>query len=109
MEFARPRRLPRVTLPRRFARAARVTLRAMQSVPRLSAVLAELRDAVQQIERLATFAAQELPEVVYQLEAMREQLAAIERRLGNAAAQPSGENGRAPSRDELRSGSRRPL
>ena len=85
-------------LPRRLSRAVRGTLRAVQSVPRLTAVLIELRDAVKQIERLATFAAQELPEIIYQLETMREQLAAIERRLGVA------ENGRAPSRDELRTG-----
>ena len=77
-------------LPRRLSRAARTTLSVARSVPRLGAVLAELRDAVKQIERLATFAAQELPEVVYQLENVREQLAAIERRL---AGTPPSENG----------------
>ncbi|HJQ45545.1 MAG TPA: hypothetical protein VJ870_04345 [Amycolatopsis sp.] len=92
-------------LPRRLSRAARGTLRAAQGVSRLGVVVAEVRGAVKQIERLATFAAQELPEVVYQLEAMREQLAAIERRL--AAAGPT-ENGHTVSSDELRTGSRRP-
>jgi len=80
-------------------------MRAVRGVPRLTVVLAELRDAVKQIERLATFAAQELPEVVYQLEQIREQLAGIERRM--TGARPA-ENGRVPSRDEPRSGSPRP-
>ena len=93
------------SLPRRLSRAARVTAKAVRSAPRLGVVLVELRDAVKQIERLATFAAQELPEVVYQLEAMREQLAAIERRLATATTT---ENGRSASPDERRSGSRRP-
>ncbi|WP_208026231.1 hypothetical protein [Amycolatopsis acidicola] len=68
-------------LPRHLSRAARTTVKAVRSLPRLTTVLTELRDAVQQIERLATFAAQELPEVVYQLESIRGQLTALERRL----------------------------
>jgi hypothetical protein len=83
-----------LALPRRLSRAARTTIKAVQSLPRLTVVLVELRDAVKQIERLATFAAQELPEVVYQLESIREQLAAIERRMAGAA--PRSPNGSEP-------------
>jgi hypothetical protein len=87
-----------LALPRRLSRAARTTIKAVGSLPRLTLVLVELRDAVKQIERLATFAAQELPEVVYQLESVREQLAAIEYRL---AAAPDGQTPRpAPSRPD---------
>lgn len=90
-----------LALPRRLSRAARTTINAVQSLPRLTAVLVELRDAVKQIERLATFAAQELPELVYQLESVREQLAAIEQRL---AATPSSPNGKAPKPKASRRG-----
>lgn len=90
-----------LALPRRLFRAARTTVKAVQSLPRLTAVLVELRDAAKQIERLATFAAQELPEVVYQLENVREQLAAIEQRL---AGTPPSANGQAP-KPEAESGS----
>ena len=93
-----------LALPRRLSRAARTTVHALWSLPRLTTVLAELRDAVRQLERLATFAAQELPELVYQLEGVREQLAAIERRL---AAQSNGQPGEV-SPGARRTGSRRP-
>jgi hypothetical protein len=89
---------------RRLYRAAHTTLKAVTSLPRLMVVLVELRDAVKQIERLATFAAQELPEMIYQLEGVRAQLTAIEQRLGAG----TGLNGREPSRDEPRTGSPRP-
>lgn len=92
-------------LARRLSRAARTTMNAVRGVPRLTVVLAEMRDAVKQIERLATFAAQELPEVIYQLEQIRGQLAEIERRV--VASRPA-DNGRVASRDERRSGSPRP-
>ncbi|WP_236794571.1 hypothetical protein [Amycolatopsis sp. GM8] len=77
-----------LALPRRLSRVARTMFKAVQSLPRLTIVLTDLGDTVKQIERLATFAAQELPEVVYQLEKVRDQLAEIERRL---AAAPSRE------------------
>lgn len=83
-----------LALPRRLSHAARTTVKAVQSLPRLTVVLTELRDAVKQIERLATFAAQELPELIYQLESVRDQLAAIERRL---AAAPPAHNGKEPA------------
>lgn len=79
MDLARPRRL------------TRVALNAVRTVPRLGTVLTELRDAARQIERLATFAAQELPEVVYQLELIRGQLAAIERRFPPARSVEAGD------------------
>lgn len=68
-----------LAIPRCLFRIAHRTVRA---VPSLTTVLRELRDVAGHLERLATFAAAELPEIVYQLEKIREQLAAIERRLG---------------------------
>lgn len=94
-----------LALSHRLSRVARTAVTTafdvVTSLPRLTGVLTDLRDAVKQIERLATFAAQELPEVVYQLEHIRGQLADIERRLGPPA------NGTV-SPDARRTGSRRP-
>ncbi|MTD57088.1 hypothetical protein GKO32_24375 [Amycolatopsis sp. RM579] len=92
-------------MPRHLSRIARTTVGAVWGLPRLMTVVTELRDAVKQIERLATFAAQELPEVVYQLEKLRAQLAEIEHRLAVAS---TSRNGREVSPAERRSGSRRP-
>jgi uncharacterized membrane protein len=87
----------------------RIAVRTVKAVPRLTTVLGELRDAVTYLERLATFAAGELPEVVYQLEKIREQLAAIERKLAGEAELPAAEEiGQAVTPDERRTGSRRP-
>lgn len=68
-------------------------VRAVTALPGLAQSLAGLRETTVQLERLATFAAGELPEAVYQLEsistqldAMREQLTAIELQL--AALRP---------------------
>lgn len=69
-------------LPGQVSRAAARAARALTSLPRIAIVLTELRDAAGHLERLATFAAEELPEIVYQLEGIREQLARIEDRLG---------------------------
>ena len=77
-----------LAIPRRLSRLA---FDALTALPRLTGVLGELRDAVKHIERLATFAAGELPEVVYQLEHIREQLAAIEKRLDAAPPPTRGE------------------
>lgn len=63
-------------------RAARV----VEAAPRLVVSLGQLRDTTQQLEQLATYIAAELPEIVYQLEAMRAQLDRIERHLGTEAA-----------------------
>ncbi|GAA3832466.1 MULTISPECIES: hypothetical protein [Amycolatopsis] len=66
-------------LPRRLTKAV---ARTVTSLPRIATALTELRDAAKHLERLATFAAEELPEIVYQLEGIREQLSRIEDRLG---------------------------
>jgi len=100
-----------LAIPRCFSRIARQTLRAVPRFPPVLKVLGELRDGIKHIERLATFAAEELPEVVYQLEKIREQLASIERNLGRAdqtGPEADPENGRAVTPDERRTGSRRP-
>ncbi|GHE84459.1 hypothetical protein GCM10017786_15170 [Amycolatopsis deserti] len=60
----------------------KAAVRTLTSLPRIASALTELRDAAEHLERLATFAAEELPEIVYQLEGIREQLAVIENRLG---------------------------
>ncbi|MFC4002375.1 hypothetical protein ACFS2C_05225 [Prauserella oleivorans] len=63
---------------------------ALATLPRLTTVLADLRETAAQLERLATFAAAELPEIVYQLEAVRAQLIAIERQLaGESTVTPA--------------------
>lgn len=74
-------------LPRRLAHRAARTVRALTSLPRIATAVAELRDVAKHLERLATFAAEELPEIVYQLEGIRDQLAAIEHRLGGRNGQ----------------------
>ncbi|HKS45892.1 MAG TPA: hypothetical protein VJT49_12420 [Amycolatopsis sp.] len=97
---------PVLAIPRALSRVAVDTLK---TVPRLFTVLGELRDAVKHIERLAGFAAEELPEVVFQLERVRDQLAAIELKLGadeperQATRSASAEDGGA-NPDERRTG-----
>ncbi|MEU3269396.1 hypothetical protein ABZ639_01055 [Saccharomonospora sp. NPDC006951] len=63
---------------RRAGRSARAAINAL---PVIAGLLDELKETGKQLERLSTFAAQELPEIVYQLEAIRTQLTAIENRL----------------------------
>lgn len=75
-------------LARVIRSAARTTYRAARGIPLLGAVLTELRDSAKHLERLAVYATQELPEIVYQLERVRDQLAAIERRLADLPAEP---------------------
>jgi hypothetical protein len=72
--------LPRLVVGTAF-RTARSALGALESLPRIAGAMEDLRDAIRHVERLGTFAASELPEVVYQLEYVREQLRTIERRL----------------------------
>lgn len=76
MDLVVPRRLTRIVRA-----ASRTTWRAARGIPLLATVLSELRDSAKHLERLAVYATQELPEIVYQLERVRDQLAAIERRL----------------------------
>jgi hypothetical protein len=68
-------------VPRCLSRVVTGAVGTLRTVPLLGSMLGELRDAVRHIERLAGFAATELPELVYQLEKIREQLAAIERKI----------------------------
>jgi hypothetical protein len=79
--------LPRMVVGTAF-RAARATLEALEALPRIAGAIEDLRDATRHVERLATFAAGELPEVVYQLESVREQLRALERRLTGEKEEP---------------------
>lgn len=68
------------------ARRAGCSVRsAVAALPRIATLLGELTETGRQLERLSTFAAGELPEIVHQLEGMRQQLSAIERRLDAAA------------------------
>lgn len=62
------------------------TFGALEAVPRMAEAIDELRETLKALERLTTFAAGELPEVVYQLEGIRAELGAIERRLAGEAA-----------------------
>lgn len=81
-------------VPPCLSRVVMGTVGTLRAVPLLGTMLGELRDAVRQIERLAGFAATELPELVYQLEKIREHLAAIERKTNadkhDAAGTPDG-------------------
>ncbi|MFF5988749.1 hypothetical protein [Prauserella flavalba] len=74
---------------------------AIEALPRIASLLGDLRETGKQLERLSVFAAQELPEIVYQLEAVRAQLTAIERRLTAA-------DERTVTPESPRTGSRRP-
>ncbi|WP_199434841.1 hypothetical protein [Qaidamihabitans albus] len=71
-------------------RAGRSVRDAVEALPRIVAVLGDVRDTSRQLERLVTFAAQELPEIVYQLEEIRERLAAIERNLAASSGRETG-------------------
>jgi hypothetical protein len=76
--------------------SARTAYEAMEAIPRIAAALEQLRDASKHVERLATFGAGELPEIVFQLEAVRRQLAQIERRLGAVHADEVGRQNGVP-------------
>jgi hypothetical protein len=79
------------------------TFEAIDAIPRIAAAMDELREAIKHVERLATFAAEELPEVVYQLEAIRTQLTSLEERLtGNSEL--AGSNGSTITRESPRTG-----
>lgn len=63
---------------------------AVEAIPRIAAAMDELRAAIRNIERLATFASEELPEIVYQIEAIRSQLSTLDQRLaGTTKPTPS--------------------
>ncbi|QWF84226.1 hypothetical protein [Amycolatopsis sp. CA-230715] len=73
------------TAPFRIAgtafRLGKAVWAALDAVPRVAATLDEIQATAKHLERLATYASNELPELVYQLEAVRDQLTAIEKSL----------------------------
>ncbi|UMP04389.1 hypothetical protein [Amycolatopsis sp. EV170708-02-1] len=56
------------------------TLEAVEAVPKIAAALDDVRATLKHSERLATFAAGELPEIVYQLEEIKARLEKLETR-----------------------------
>ncbi len=62
--------------PRRVLRGAlrvvTATVQAVESLPRIAAALDDVRATLHHVERLAAYIAQEVPELVYQLEQLRE-------------------------------------
>lgn len=64
--------------PRHLLRGARrvltVALETAESVPRMASALDDIRTTLHHIERLAAYVAEELPELVYQLEQLRARL-----------------------------------
>jgi hypothetical protein len=62
-----PRQLVRGAL-----RVATATVQAVESLPRIAAALEDVRATLHHVERLAAYIAQEVPELVYQLEQLRE-------------------------------------
>jgi hypothetical protein len=62
--------------PRQVVRGAlrlfTATVHAVESIPRIATALEDVRATLHQVERLAAYIAQEVPELVYQLEQLRE-------------------------------------
>ncbi|MFE6613147.1 hypothetical protein [Amycolatopsis sp. NPDC057786] len=73
--FAVPRQLTAVA-----RRVLVSTLEAVEAVPKIAAALDDVRSTLKHSERLATFAAGELPEIVYQLEEIKARLEKLETR-----------------------------
>ncbi|MFC3450562.1 hypothetical protein [Amycolatopsis speibonae] len=69
-------------VPRQLTAVARrllvSTLEAVEAVPGIAAALDDVRATLKHSERLATFAAGELPEIVYQLEEIKTRLEKLE-------------------------------
>ncbi|MFJ9787571.1 hypothetical protein ACIRSS_48920 [Amycolatopsis sp. NPDC101161] len=65
--LAGPRYLVRGAL-----RVVTATVQAVESLPRIAAALEDVRATLHHVERLAAYIAQEVPELVYQLEQLRE-------------------------------------
>jgi hypothetical protein len=61
--------------PRQVVRCAlrlvTATVQAVESIPRIATALEDVRATLHQVERLAAYIAQEVPELVYQLEQLR--------------------------------------
>ncbi|MFJ7213784.1 hypothetical protein [Amycolatopsis sp. NPDC098790] len=62
--------------PRQVVRGAlrvvTATVQAVESLPRIAAALEDVRATLHHVERLTAYIAQEVPELVYQLEQLRE-------------------------------------
>lgn len=62
--------------PRQFVRGVlrlvTATVQAVESIPRIATALDDVRATLHQVERLTAYIAQEVPELVYQLEQLRE-------------------------------------
>jgi len=62
--------------PRQVVRGAlrlfTATVQAVESIPRIATALEDVRATLHQVERLTAYIAQEVPELVYQLEQLRE-------------------------------------
>ncbi|WP_329048125.1 hypothetical protein OG738_37505 [Amycolatopsis sp. NBC_01488] len=65
--LAGPRSLVRGAL-----RVVTATVQAVESLPRIATALEDVRATLHHVERLAAYIAQEVPELVYQLEQLRE-------------------------------------
>ncbi|MEV6644094.1 hypothetical protein [Amycolatopsis sp. NPDC051371] len=65
--LAGPRYLVRGAL-----RVVTATVQAVESLPRIAVALEDVRATLHHVERLAAYIAQEVPELVYQLEQLRE-------------------------------------
>jgi hypothetical protein len=65
--LAGPRYLVRGAL-----RVVAATVQAVESLPRIAAALEDVRATLHHVERLAGYIAQEIPELVYQLEQLRD-------------------------------------
>jgi hypothetical protein len=65
--LAGPRYLVRGAL-----RLVTATVQAVESLPRIAAALEDVSATLHHVERLAGYIAQELPELVYQLEQLRD-------------------------------------
>jgi hypothetical protein len=59
-------------LVRGALRVVTATVQAVESLPRIASALEDVRATLRHVERLAGYIAQELPELVYQLEQLRE-------------------------------------
>jgi hypothetical protein len=63
--------------PRQVVRGAlrlvTATVQAVESLPRIAAALEDVRTTLHHVERLAAYIAQEVPELVYQLEQLRQE------------------------------------
>jgi hypothetical protein len=75
-----------LAVPRQFTAITRRVLvtafEAVEAVPRIAAALDDVRATLKHSERLATFAAGELPEIVYQLEEIKARLEKLEANQG---------------------------